>query len=354
MSEKIKILIVDDTATYRKIMTRVIEEIPNAEPIGTAPSGGIALDKLDFLEPDLILLDVMMPEMDGVETLQRIKEKRPNIEIVMISAFDMANAIATIESLEHGALDFIAKPVVKDMHEGIVQLKEKLEPLIQLLITNKEAPKTVTAPKQKIEPEKPVHQINLPKKIDYVVLGISTGGPNALYQMMPSLDRNISCPILIVQHMPPLFTKSLAERLGKVSPLPIKETESGDSPLPGHIYIAPGGSHMVLEIDQGKHVLTINDDPPVNNCRPSVDVLFESVAKITNGDVLSVIMTGMGRDGTEGVATLKQKGAISLIQDQSTSVVWGMPRSVFEAGTADEVIPLEKMGQRISEIVLGK
>lgn len=357
---KAKVLIVDDSITFRYIMSEVIDEIYDAECVGTAATGEIALRKVESLKPDLVLLDVVMQGLDGVETLRCLKERHPHIQAIMVSGFDMQNAKATLESLQIGALDFISKPIVKDPAIGIEQLKTQILPLIQLVLTKKYAAlsrqPTVQEKFKKYAPAAPSPYTVSPstKNIELILIGVSTGGPKALDQMMPTLSTSIPCPILIVQHMPPMFTQSLAERLQEKTKFKVTEAVNGEIIRAGHVYIAPGGRHLVLRKkrqEENPH-LAIRDTPPVNNCRPSVDVLFRSVAGRVKGSVLAVVMTGMGKDGTDGVRMLKRKGNICLIQDEASSVVWGMPGSVYRAGLADEVLPLYKLGERITELAL--
>lgn len=354
MTSQVKVLIVDDTITYRQILSKVVDLMDGVELVGTASSGKTALMKLAALQPDLVLLDVMMPEMDGVETLQNIKAENADIQVVMISAFNMEHAKATLKSLEHGALDFLPKPNVSSPSEGISLLSESLAPLVDIVrkkIKRKDEPVSQEKPKEKVSEQLIVSD----GKIDLLAMGSSTGGPNALNQVVSDLSPSMNCPILLVQHMPPLFTQSLAERLNKVTHYEVKEGEENETVVPGKMYIAPGDKHMIVrEIkENGDSVMKIglNDSPPVNHCRPAVDVLFRSVAGVAGDRVLSVILTGMGRDGTEGVKVLRRKGAKCLVQDEATSVVWGMPGSVYEAGLADEVLPLEQVGKRISKII---
>jgi two-component system chemotaxis response regulator CheB len=355
------VLIVDDSVVYRQILQTVITRISDAECVGTATSGELALKKIPLLQPDLVLLDIVMPDMDGVATLQHIKQHYPSIEAIMISSFDMNNAKETLRSLQIGALDFIAKPKVSQPEQGIDELVQYLQPLVHLLQTKKYARlshhRRVDGVRTDIIP--PAVRRSPPpaivkRKIDLIVIGISTGGPKALDLLIPSLNASLPCPIIIVQHMPPLFTESLALKLHETSPLSVSEARGGEKLTAGHIYIAPGGKHLLLKANiDGDYYLRVDDTPPVNNCRPSVDVLFQSVAKAFKGNVLTVIMTGMGRDGTEGTRSLKAKGSICLIQDQDSSVVWGMPGSVYDAGLADEVVPLSQLSQRIMQLVTG-
>lgn len=353
MSDKVKVMVVDDTITYRQILSNVVKILPNTELVGTASSGKTALMKIKSLKPDLVFLDVMMPEMDGIETLQHIKKANPSIQVVMISGFDMANAKATLDSLENGALDFVAKPKAKDMQDGIEQLKHALEPLVDVVLNKSNKKKGLGT--AAIVP-KPV--ATLPRKVastrgkhDLLLIGISTGGPNALQKLFESIKNKLDCPVLIVQHMPPMFTRSLAERLSSLSSMEVVEAEDNQIAEKGKVYIAPGGKHMVVREKVGaNYQIKIIDSPPVNHCKPAVDVLFRSVASFKNIKMLCVIMTGMGRDGTDGVRAVKRKGNYCLIQDEASSVVWGMPGSVYGESLADEVLPLEKLGSRIVEL----
>jgi len=358
MNERIKILVVDDSISYRQIMQRVIANIPDAECVATAASGPIALRKIQELQPDLVLLDMVMPDMDGVATLQRIKQHYPAVEAIMISSFDMGNAKETLRSLQIGALDFIAKPKTNPPEQGIDEWVQYLRPLVDLLQTKKlarfgqEKPFPARPEKTIASDQRPIPPRMNHKQIDLIVIGISTGGPKALDQLMPQLPAGLPCPIIIVQHMPPMFTESLAMKLNEESALQVKEATGGEALTAGRVYIAPGGRHLTVEARNGGFYLAVNETPPVNNCRPSVDVLFQSVASVFSGNVLAVVMTGMGRDGTEGVRALKQKGAKCLVQDQASSIVWGMPGSVHEAGLADEVLALKQLGARITELAM--
>jgi two-component system chemotaxis response regulator CheB len=360
-NDKIDVLIVDDSVVFRHIMSDILDSISTVNCVGTAASGQIALRKIESLKPDLLLLDVVMPELDGVQTLTQVKKLYPKIQAIMISSFDMQNAKATLKSLEIGALDFIAKPAGKDHHFNTELLKNQLNPLIELLVFEKQAllnkksdeTTTIKLPSE-ISPRYTVAPIA--NDIELIVIGVSTGGPKALDCLIPALNPHMTCPILIVQHMPPLFTESLAKKLQQKTSLKVTEAQQCEVVESGHIYIAQGGKHLLLRKDfiHNQFFLSLNDSPPVNNCRPSVDVLFRSVAGVFEGGILAVIMTGMGRDGTEGLKALKRKGCICLIQDKDSSVVWGMPGSVYDAGLANEVLPLDKLGQRINELILKK
>jgi two-component system chemotaxis response regulator CheB len=355
MNDKVKILVVDDSITYRQVLLAVIEKIGDAECVGTAASGSIAINKLRALQPDLLLLDMVMPDMDGVETLQIARRICPEIEAIMVSGFDMNNAKNALRSLQIGALDFIQKPSNGSPENSIAELAQYLRPLIHLVQTKKYAGlsrRRQHPPPIPSRPQPSPASSATPGKIDLIVIGISTGGPRALGHLVPQLPAAMPCPIVIVQHLPPMFTESMATKLDLETPLRVSEAKGGELLAAGHVYIAPGGKHLVLKRHhEGGFCLAVNEDPPVNNCRPSVDVLFGSVAAIFTGNVLAVVMTGMGRDGTEGVRMLKRGSCKCIIQDENSSVVWGMPGSIFDAGLADEVVPLEQLGARIAQLV---
>jgi two-component system chemotaxis response regulator CheB len=372
MTEKIKVLVVDDTITYRQILSTVVSNLNNVELSGTAPNGKIALSKIELNPPDLVLLDVSMPVLDGIETLKIIRKDHPQIDVIMVSGVDRGNANLTMKALNLGALDFIPKPEGTSPDESLNTLRQAINPLISLVRTRMFSRKIrgVSSGKETISSKadtfQPVSGIEkrpqIPEfsperkkeigKIDVVALGVSTGGPNALQVVIPSIEKKLPVPILAVQHMPPMFTASLAERLDRDSEIDVTECKEGEKVEKGHMYIAPGGHHMVVRKGVGANkTLGIVDSPPVNSCRPSVDVLFRSIGMVYGGNVLTVILTGMGNDGASGVATIRRKGGYSLVQDQKSSVVWGMPGAVVEAQAADEVVPLDRIANKIMEIV---
>ncbi len=381
MEKDIKILVVDDTVTDRQILSKIIAGIENAELAGIAPNGRIALSKIAMKQPDLVLLDVCMPEMDGLETLSRIKAAYPHIDVVMISGIDQETAQTTVKALESGALDFVPKPTGPSPIQNMETLRVALSRLVSMARTRKysrqarglmpgtlqaplpaprsPAPVAHPAPLAPVAPLRPPVRsaparriARTPGRIDVVALGVSTGGPNALQELIPLLPGDLSVPILTVQHMPTMFTASLAARLDSVSAIRVVEAQDDDVIRDGTIYIAPGGRHMVVRRDRRSlNVIGLVDSPPVNSCRPSVDVLFRSVAMVYGGHVLTVILTGMGNDGMAGVAAIRRKGGYSLVQDEKTSVIWGMPGAIVEAELADEIVPLPKLAERITRVV---
>lgn len=367
MPKQLQAIIIDDAATYRKILNMVLEDIDGVEAVGEFPNGRAGLIGIQQLQPDLVLLDVEMPEMNGLEVLEVVRRDFPEVGVIMVSGIDKRQAEITVKALQLGAIDFVPKPSEKSIEENVETLKRKITPLIHVFSTKKnlEKIKKITEKmydgKNKEVPAKPSTPRELredirvlPYRVDLVAIGTSTGGPYALGELIPYLPADFPVPIVIVQHMPPNFTASLANSLSKKSNVGVKEAQEGDVLEPGKVYIAPGGHHMVIKREgtaKEKIVLSLDDSPPQHGCRPSVDVLFKSIAESYPGNVLSVVMTGMGSDGTEGVRAMKKKNCYCLIQDEASCVVYGMPKVVYENKLADEVIPLSNLARRITEIV---
>jgi two-component system chemotaxis response regulator CheB len=355
----LRALIVDDTVTYRKILSDILKEIPDIEVASTAPSGLIALKKLALEKIDLVLLDVHMPEMDGVETLKRIKKEFPATSVVMVSGVTTRSADTTIEALQLGAVDFIRKPDSSDAAANLAQLKNDIQSVLRLVrlrqVTSASIfsrPVVTKAAPPKIVGDVSTIQTHIPKSFGVCVIGVSTGGPEALSKLVPAFTGPFHVPVLCVQHMPPMFTKSLADSLSKKSRIKVVEAVEGEPVKSGIMYLAPGGRHMVVRKKDGVVVIGINDEPPENSCRPSVDVLFRSIASVY-GDrgVLAAILTGMGNDGCNGVRTLKRYGCYCITQSEQTCVVYGMPRSVDEAGLSDSSLPLENIAPEIEHLI---
>jgi len=392
------ILVVDDSATFRMILSRAVRGNNHVNLAGTANDGEAALA---FVQKNpkigLLLLDVSMPVLDGLETLRRLRRDHPGIETIMLSGLDKSQTALTMQALSLGALDFVPKPQGENPAESFQQLQDALYPLFELARERRNSrlrklersesappratplppaapdikrpplstplqprargiePSTATAvqPMARAIPPPPPRPSTrqLSASIDIIALGVSTGGPNALQMVIPLLPANLPVPIVAVQHMPPLFTASLAERLDRDSKIRVVEAQDGMFLEAGTMYLAPGGKHMVIHRVENRIKTRLTDTPPVNSCRPSVDVLFQSVEECHGGKVLSVILTGMGSDGANAVGSLRAKGAYSLIQDEATSVVWGMPGAVSAAGNADETLPLQAIAGRIAQIV---
>ncbi|MGB0722402.1 MAG: chemotaxis-specific protein-glutamate methyltransferase CheB [Gammaproteobacteria bacterium] len=368
MARQLTTLVVDDSLTYRGILKRVVERLDGVELIGMAPNGRVALGKMGARVPDLVMLDVEMPEMDGLATLKQIHERYPRVDVVMVSGASRSNADLVMQCLEAGALDFVTKPVAGD--PGMTawdRLLADLAPIVRTVVAKRlleptrrasvEAPAVsgsagpvVAPPRPPVVPARPAALA----RPDLIAIGASTGGPAALTRLLTDLGPGLPVPLLIVQHMPAVFTESLAAQLTRSTGIDVRQADHGDRLVPGRALLAPGGRHLRVE---GDHVI-LDDGPKVNECRPAVDVLFGSLAQTFKGRVLSVVLTGMGRDGADGVAALKgvtkgSQGHACLVQDNATSVVYGMPRAVAERGLADEVLPLEVIGARIRGLIDG-
>jgi len=339
LGRPIRVLVVDDSVVIRRLVTQVLSEDPAIEVAGIAANGVIALARIPQVNPDVVSLDIEMPEMDGLETLRRIRKQFPAVRVIMFSTLTVRGAHHTLEALSLGANDYVTKPAnVGSLDRSLEKLRSELIPKIKQFFVI-ELP-AITAPAPAAVKPASTYTPIVPYKPEVIAIGVSTGGPNALAQIFPEFPADFPCPILVVQHMPPLFTRMLAERLCHQSRLQVAEAADGMAVEPGHALIAPGDYHMqVMRRDQ-RLVVRLDQGPPQNSCRPAVDALFSSLAKACGGRVLSVVLTGMGQDGLRGAQELKSHGASVLAQDQATSVVWGMPGCVASAGLADKVLPL--------------
>lgn len=356
---KTRVLVVDDSAFMRTVISDIINRSEDLMVIATARDGLDALAKIHHLDPDVVTLDIEMPQLDGLSALERIMKEHP-VPVVMLSSLTQSGAEQTLKALQLGAVDFIAKPggklspdmtkIKQDILEKIriaAGAKKKLQNLISSSITDTRITSTgTTGPK--IVPRGG-------KLNNLVLIGTSTGGPKALYQVIPRFPASINAGILVVQHMPPGFTKSLAERLDTLSEIRVKEAEHGEKILPGTAYIAPGDFHMKVCAQSigGAKELTINLDksPPRGALRPAADVLLESVAQEYWSHMVCVIMTGMGHDGAAALPALKQKGAQIIAEDQSTCIVYGMPKAAVETGLVDRVVPLPEIHREVMKML---
>lgn len=358
-ASKLKALVIDDSAIYRKIVRDVLGTLPDVEVVGIARDGIEALNQLELLQPDVATLDVEMPGLNGLEVLKKLRQRSPQTKAIMVSSLTREGAEATMQALQLGAFDFVTKPVGSGPTDGArllgAALKEKLEALRFATRLRFTAQQRIGTPKQSASPFAGVavsSQLSLSGRrrtgcYAAVALGVSTGGPDALRQLLPLLPATFPLPIFIVQHMPPVFTKSFATMLDGRCQLRVKEAEHGDVVSAGQIYIAPGGRQMKVSHAGGRTRIQITDDAPECNCRPSVDYLFRSVAEVYGSETLAVIMTGMGQDGTAGLRMIKRVGGAILAQDAESCVVWGMPRAITEEGLADSVVPLSKLAEEL-------
>jgi len=332
----VRVLIVDDSAVIRRLLGEVLASDPEIEVAGTAGNGLLALTRIPEVKPDLITLDIDMPGMDGLETITEIRKLYPRLPVIMFSRLTERGAVATVDALARGASDYVTKPTSSGSLEGAYEkVREELIPKIKSLCAGRgKFPRLVPAP---------VAPTRAAARIDIVAIGTSTGGPNALAELVPQFPADFPVPIVIVQHMPPLFTGLLAERLNSRAQLTVQEGQEGKKLESGQIWIAPGDRHMTVERKGGDVVLALKQDPPENSCRPAVDVLFRSVAQAYGAGALGVVLTGMGSDGTRGARVLRDAGGEVIVQDEATSVVWGMPGSVAAASLADRICPLAKI-----------
>lgn len=341
----IKVLIVDDSALIRKILTDILSSDSEISVVGTAKNGQEALDKIEILKPDIITLDVEMPLMDGLTTLKYIVE-RHKLPVIMISSLTSEGAELTLKALYEGAVDFLPKPTnvfslsQTDIKKEII---EKIKAGARSKYYIREPIKEII----KIKVQENRSNIMHAEFENIVAIGTSTGGPRALQALIPKLPIDINASIVIVQHMPPKFTKSLADRLNSVSNIKIKEAEDGDVLSRGCGYIAPGDYHMTVEKEYSDLVIRLNKDPQVMGLRPTVDKMMESVAKINGYSKMGIILTGMGSDGTNGIIKMRQSGSYTIAQDEATSVVYGMPKSAIATNCIDIILPLNKIADKI-------
>jgi two-component system chemotaxis response regulator CheB len=386
VSERLNILIVDDNLSYRKFLARVVQDIEGVELVPPAATGSIALKRMGLSPVDLVLLDLQMPEMSGLETLERIRKGYPEVGVIMISGAFASDADVVIRALEQGAIDFIPKSPPADPGSSVIALRKHLVTLFHQFQGRRNlnlakrissggtrtafqvASPCVRVPVAETgragrRPEGPGALTPCPGRVhtarlDLVVIGASTGGPNALSEVIPRLPADLGVPVLVVQHMPSFLTYPLARNLNDKSRLEVREAVEGDPLMAGTVYMAPGGRHLLVKTraggpSAGVRYLALGDGPPENSVRPSVDVLFRSVAGAFDGNVLAVIMTGMGNDGCKGVQALKAGGGYCVTQTAETCVVYGMPRAVDEAGLSDESVNLDTLAERIELLVKG-
>jgi len=336
----LRVLIVDDSAVLRRLLGDALASDPEIEVAGTAGNGSLALARIPEVKPDLITLDIEMPGMDGLATITEIRKLYPKLPVIMFSNLTERGAAATLEALARGASDYVTKPTGAVSVEGArARVREELIPKIKSLCAVRATfPRLLAAP---------VAATRALVRIDIVAIGTSTGGPNALAELVPQFPADFPVPIVIVQHMPPLFTRLLADRLNSRSRLQVQEAQAGKKVEGGQVWIAPGDRHMTVARKGGNVVLELKRDPPENSCRPAVDVLFRSVANTYGANALAVVLTGMGADGTLGARVIRDAGGEVIVQDEASSVVWGMPGSVVAASLADRICPLANIASEV-------
>jgi len=343
---RIRVMVVDDSVVIRRLVSHALGEDAAIDVVGTAPNGSIGLARIPQLNPDLITLDIEMPEMNGLEMLRKLRETYKDIRVIMFSTLTERGASATMEALSLGADDYVTKASNEgSLDRSMATLRGDLIPKIKQFFDFEDEslrPVRSTVTPSRIQAAAPPARTS-PSKVpaEIVAIGVSTGGPNALGAIMPSFPADFPLPIVIVQHMPPVFTKLLADRLQTITKLRVEEATEGALVEPGKVLIAPGNYHMRVRRNALKTFVSLDQEPPENSCRPAVDVLFRSVEEAYGPAVISVILTGMGYDGLRGMEVLKAHGAYVIAQDEATSVVWGMPGAVVNAGLADCVLPLD-------------
>jgi two-component system, chemotaxis family, protein-glutamate methylesterase/glutaminase len=349
MREALRVLVVDDSALMRKLIPQILERDSSIHVVGTAMDGAFALKKIAELKPNVVTLDLEMPRMDGIETLKEIT-RRFKLPVIVVSAHTTAGATATFKALSMGAFDFVAKP-----HDA---LSANLEPIAAELINKIKV--AAHAELTKIRPElEPVLHVKVRKSLQarpparkVIALGISTGGPNALQYLLAQLPADFPAAILIVQHMPEGFTELFARRLDECCNIDVREAQSGDLLLAGRALVCPGNRHMKVRRLPLGDIVALSDDPRVNGHRPSVDVLFRSVANEFGQDAVAVLMTGMGEDGAEGMNAIKSMGGMTIAQSEDSCVVYGMPKAAIERGYANRIVPLDALANTLQALCL--
>lgn len=373
IQDRIRVLVVDDSVAVRRLLTGILSSDPGIEVVGTASDGRAALAAIETLRPDVMTLDVEMPILDGLSTLRELRKRWRSLPVIMLSTLTVRGAESTLDALTSGANDYVPKPTqMSDRGAAIEGVKTLLLPKVKALYA-KHAVATraqaagapaasgpgLTSPSRP-SPARAVAQstvLPLPpasrgSTAEIVAIGVSTGGPNALAVVLPALPADLGVPIVIAQHIPPVFSQVLAQRLNGASKIRVVEAKGGEVPEPGFAYIAPGGRHLIVGGTRAAPRLALNEGPPENSCRPSVDVLFRSVAAVYGRALLGVMLTGMGQDGVEGSRAMRQTGAPVIVQDEATSVVWGMPGLVWKAGLAEGMFPLEEISGEIAARVV--
>jgi two-component system chemotaxis response regulator CheB len=336
----IRVLVVDDSVVIRRIVTDLLAADPGIEVAGVAQNGRIALTKVAELKPDIVTMDIEMPEMNGIQAVRELRRSNPRLPIIMFSTLTERGGSATLEALASGASDYVTKPSnTGSIAQSQQNIREQLIPKIKALAGTRR----LCAAGMPARIPSPVARRPRTQGFAVLAIGSSTGGPDALATVLPALPADLGVPVVIVQHMPPLFTRLLAQRLDAACRLRVSEAEPGDRVVPGRILIAPGGCHMEVVRKGTDLQVRLTQDPPENFCRPAVDVLFRSVAAAYGERSLAVVLTGMGRDGEKGATVLRTAGGEVVAQDEATSVVWGMPGAVAMAGLADRVLPLDRV-----------
>ncbi|GID96873.1 chemotaxis response regulator protein-glutamate methylesterase [Amorphoplanes digitatis] len=378
----IRVLVVDDSVVVRRLIVDSLTGAPDIEVVGTAANGLLAQAKIDQLKPDAVTMDIEMPQMDGIAAVRELRKRHKHLPVIMFSTLSAAGASATLEALSAGATDYVTKPSnVGSIQESIAAVREQLIPKIHALARRRSSASAPTRPGPPpgrpglapppggrpgapvpgrpglaparpgiAGPPRPVRR-GPPVRVDILAIGSSTGGPDALTKVLQAMPSDLPVPIVVTQHMPPVFTKMFAERLDRSTPLRVVEAADGMELTPGTVYIAPGDKHLVLQRRNTSTLIQLSGAPPENSCRPAVDVMFRSVAALFGASAFATVLTGMGYDGRGGSKVLREAGAEIMAQDEASSVVWGMPGAVVGAGLADAILPLDRIAPALIQRV---
>jgi two-component system chemotaxis response regulator CheB len=377
--DEIRVMVVDDAAVVRGLLSRWVEETPGLKLVAALRNGREAIERLDHARPDVVVLDVEMPELDGISTLPKLLERRRDLTVIMASALTRHHAEVTLKALALGAADYIPKPAAEGgVMTSVAFQRELINKIRELGLRRKQRPLPAPYPRSTVNPAlrrlggsvqravkwrdgAPLPEPGpfklrpfspMPPRI--LLIGASTGGPQALTRLLARLDAvSEAAPILITQHMPATFTTILAEHLTRTGTKPVREAQDGEPVLAGHIYLAPGGRHMKVARREGTAVIVLDDGAPVHYCKPAVDLLFASAAEVWGSWNLGLILTGMGSDGAAGATEIVKAGGSVIVQDEPSSVVWGMPGAAVATGACSSVVPLEQIAPKISRLFLG-
>jgi two-component system chemotaxis response regulator CheB len=350
---RIRVLVVDDSVVVRRLVSDALGADPRIEVVGVAANGKVALAKIDQVNPDVVTLDIEMPVMDGLETLRHLRRLHPRLPVVMFSTLTERGASATLDALELGANDYVTKPAnVGSVTASMDAVRQQLVPRLVALCGRGPAGVPVPAPAVARGADAEAGPPGPRPRVDVVAIGASTGGPDALTTVLAGLPANLPVPVVVVQHMPPVFTKQFADRLERKLALDVAEAEAGMAVRPGQVLIAPGDHHLRFRRPSSRPDLVftaLDQGTPENYCRPAVDVMFRSAVETWGAHVLAVVLTGMGSDGARGAVEVAGAGGVVLVQDEATSVVWGMPGSVVAAGVQPLVLPLDQVAPAIRD-----
>ena len=364
MKEELRVLIIDDSSLMRKLISSFFDHIDDVTVAGTAMNGRFGLHKMETLAPDVIILDLEMPEMNGIEFLKEKKRRRVDTPVIILSSHAERGAKVTMEAIAAGASDFLLKPAT-DQGQSLPDVAEQLIQLVRIYgalarkqtrppVAAQPAPLTKPPPRPLEPPTRKKTPLRKPERTEIIAIGVSTGGPNALRSILPQLRPDLNLPILIVQHMPAGFTEEFAYSLNRICPLKVKEAEDGDVVAGGRVFIAPGDRHIVVKERPLATVIELDDSAPRHGHKPSAELLFASVACVYHNHACALIMTGMGKDGAEAIGDVYEEGGITLAQDEATSVVFGMPKVAIGLGYIHHVLPLPAIADFLNRINTGE